>query len=142
MIVPDVNLLVYAYNSTSPHHEAAKAWWDDLIAGSEEVALPWVVVTGFIRMMANPSVVSPPVPPVVSVAHIRHWFQHPHINPINPGNDHLDWLDGNFEFAGIGRNMVADTHIASIAMEHDAEVHSRDSDFSRFPGLKWHDPLQ
>ena len=65
-----------------------------------------------------------------------------HINPINPGNDHLDWLDGNFEFAGIGRNMVADTHIASIAMEHDAEVHSRDSDFSRFPGLKWHDPLQ
>ena len=112
-----------------------------MLRGSEEVGLPWIVVTGFIRMMANPSVVSPVLPPSVSVRHIRNWFQHPHIKPINPGNDHLDFLGDSFEFAGTGRNMVADAHIASIAMEFDAEVHSNDTDFARFPGLRWIDPL-
>ncbi len=77
MIVPDINLLVFAHNNDSPHHEAAKAWWEALTAGPEEVGVPWIVVTGFIRMMANPSVVSPPLLPVVSTERVRSWFQNP-----------------------------------------------------------------
>ena len=57
MIVPDINMLVYAYNEGSPLYRTAKEWWEELINGSEEVGLPWAVSTGFVRLMANPRVV-------------------------------------------------------------------------------------
>ena len=141
MIVPDVNMLVYAYDEDSPVHDSAKDWWEDLIRGPEAVGLPWAVSTGFVRLMANPRVIDPPVAPVVSMDHVMSWFEHPHIIPIQPGSDHPDVMRRMLGIAGTGRNVVTDAHIAAIALEHDAEVHSRDSGFGRFPGLRWRDPL-
>ncbi len=142
MIVPDVNMLVYAYDEGSPVHNTAKDWWEGLISGTDEVGLPWAVSTGFVRLMANPRVIDPPVAPVVSIGHVRGWLEHPHINPIHPGSDHLDVMEGILELAGTSRNVVTDAHIAALALEHDAEVHSRDLKFAQFPGLKWRDPLE
>ena len=72
---------------------------------------------------------------------IESWFRIPHVNPINPGSRHLSFLKQMLEFAGVGGNMMTDNHIASIAMEYQAELHSNDSDFSRFTGLKWINPI-
>ena len=141
MIVPDINLLVFAYNVDAPHHASAKDWWEGLLNGYEEVGLPWSVVTGFIRVMANPNVVSPPLSPLASVEHVRTWLRYPHVTTLDPGIDHLDYLYGNFESGGLDHGLVPDAHIAAVALENDAEVHTRDSDFARFTGLRWRDPL-
>ena len=49
MIVPDVNLLIYAYTERAPEHETARRWLESLFNGTEEVGLPWLVTVGFIR---------------------------------------------------------------------------------------------
>lgn len=70
------------------------------------------------------------------------WFLRPHVTPINLGSEHLNLLQRNLDAAGVGANLVTDAHIAALAMEYQAEVPSNDSDFSRFPGLRWRNPLR
>ena len=141
MIVPDINLLVYAYNDGAPDHEAARRWWEDLVNGAERVGVPWVVATGFVRLMTHPRALTAPVPPTDAIALVRDWFRYDHVSPINPGAEHLTHFQRNLEAAGVGANLVTDAHVAALAMEYQAEVHSNDADFSRFPGLRWRNPL-
>ena len=141
MIIPDINLLLYAHNDQSPYHQTARQWWENTINGSEPVGIPWVVSTGFIRLMANPRAVAAPVSTAEVAGYVQEWFQHDHIKPINPGDDHLRFLLQNLQVAAGGPNLVADAHIAAIAMEHQAEVHTNDSDFDRFSSLKRRNPI-
>lgn len=91
--------------------------------------------------MTHPRVLARPVTPEQAVDYVREWFQFPHVSPINPGIDHLVCFRRNLVAAGVGANLVTDSHIAAAAMEYQAEIHSNDTDFSRFPGLRWRDPL-
>ena len=79
--------------------------------------------------------------PAQAVDYVSEWFRFPHVMPINPGADHLVHFRLNLLAAGVGANLVTDSHIAAVAMEYQAEVHSNDTDFSRFPGLRWRNPL-
>ena len=141
MIVPDVNLLIYAYAIEAPLHDSARRWWEDLINGTERVGIPWVVSTGFVRLVTQTKALVWPIPPEEAVDYVREWFRFSHITPINPGVDHLTHLRRNLAAAGVGGNLVTDAHIAALAMEYQAEVHSNDADFGRFPGLRWRNPL-
>ena len=142
MIVPDVNLLVFAYNVQAPHHAAARHWWDGLLNGNEPVGLPWAVSTGFVRIITNPRAVDFPLSPQEAVRHVRDWLNLPHVSPLNPGASHLLHLERNLAVAGSGANLVPDAHIAALAIEYGAELHSNDSDFAKFPGLRWRNPLR
>ena len=147
MIVPDVNLLVYAYKESAPEHENARRWWESLVNGEEDVGIPWAVAVGFVRIMANPRAVENPVPPLQTINILGEWFSYGHVRPLVPGPRHLDCLievlavAGNTASLGAA-NLVPDAHIAALALEHDAEVHTNDADFDRFPGLKWRNPLR
>lgn len=141
MIVPDINLLVYAYNDGAPHHGAAKRWWEGLVNGAERIGVPWVVSTGFVRVMTHPRALTAPIPHTDALAHVENWFRYAHVTPLNPGVEHLTHLQRNLDAGGVGANLVTDAHIAAVAMEYQAEVHSNDSDFGRFPGLRWRNPL-
>ena len=142
MIIPDINLLVYAYDDGAAHHDIARRWWDGLLGGEEEVGLPWSVTTGFVRLMSNPRAVSIALSPVEAADYVIAWFQRNHIVPLNPDTTHLEHFSRNLAVAGSGTNLVSDAHIAALAIEYSAEVHSNDSDFNRFPGVRWSNPLQ
>ena len=141
MIVPDLNLLIYAHDGRAPYHDSARRWWEGLINGVERVGIPWVVTTGFVRLMTHPKVLVHPATPEEAVDYVQEWFRFPHVTPINPGAEHLTHLRRSLAAAGVGGNLVTDAHIAALAMEYQAEVHSNDTDFSRFPGLRWRNPL-
>ena len=141
MIIPDLNLLVYAHNEGATYHDSARRWWEGLVNGVERVGVPWVVSTGFVRLMTHPRVIVHPATPKQAVDYVREWFQFPHIIPINPGAEHLMHLRRSLAAAGVGANLVTDAHITALAMEYQAEVHSNDTDFNRFPGLRWRNPL-
>ncbi len=142
MIVPDINLLVYAYRQEVEEHGAAKEWWERLLNGSERVGLSWVVISGFVRVITHRSVSNVPMPPLLAIDAVNEWFEFPHVVTIHPGPEHLSLFRANLDAAGVGGNLVTDAHIAAIAMEYQAEVHSNDSDFARFPGLMWRNPIR
>ena len=141
MIIPDVNLLIYAYDADAPYHDTALRWWEELLDGAESVGLAWVVVTGFVRQITNPRIVYEPLSPAGAMAIVDKWFELRHVIPLNPGSEHLKVFRQCINAVGVGGNLVTDCHIAAIAMEHEAEVHSNDGDFGRFPGLKWRNPI-
>lgn len=141
MIVPDVNLLVYAYHENDPNHIAAKHWWEGLVNGVETIGVPWAVSMGFVRLMLNPKVLTTPMSPSETIGHVESWFGYDHIIPIDPGTKHLTLFQRILNASGRSPNLVPDAHIAALALERQATVHSHDSDFSRFPGLRWHNPL-
>ncbi len=141
MILPDINLLVYAYNADAPLHEPAKSWWEGALAGNQTVGLAWLVILGFVRILTHPAVVERPLPPGKAVEHVRRWLERSQVEIIQPGPRHLDILAGLFETLGVGANLTTDAHLAALAIEHQAELHSSDYDFARFAGLRWVNPL-
>ena len=116
-------------------------WWEGLVNGVEKTGVPWVVSAGFVRLMTHPRVLVRPATPAEAVDYVREWFRFPHVIPINPGADHLVHFRRNLVAAGVRANLVTDSHIAAVAVEYQAGVHSNDTDFSRFPGLRWRNPL-
>lgn len=142
MIVPDVNLLVYAYNSDAPEHERARSWWERSMSGKQEVGLAWLVLVAYIRLATNRAVLMNPLTVSEAVGHIRSWLARSQVSIVQPGPRHLDLFEQLSTAAGHSGRMVTDTHIAALAIEHQAEVHSNDIDFSRFPGLRWVNPLR
>ena len=133
---------MYAHNDLDPRHIAAKDWWEGLSNGTGRIGLTAVVISGFVRIITNRSAVTSPMMPTLAVDIVQEWFAQPHVVQLNPGAQHLNLFRGNLEAAGVGGNLVTDAHIAAIAMEYQAEVHSNDSDFARFPGLMWRNPIR
>ena len=141
MIVPDVNLVVYAYNRDARDHARARAWWEGLLGGSEPVGLPWAVVLGFIRIMTHPAVLVSPLEPRRAVTHARSWLEQPNVEVLDPGPRHLELLERLLGDLGVAGNLTTDAHLAAIAIEHQCELHSNDADFGRFSGLRWRNPI-
>jgi len=141
VIVPDVNLLVHAHDSQFRKHDEAREWWEDLMNGSEIVGLSWAAVLGFIRIATNPKILSNPLAAGSACTRVRSWLDRPQSILIHPGNRHAEILFKLLEEAGAAGNLTTDAHLAALAIEHQAELHSTDSDMARFPGLRWVNPL-
>lgn len=141
MILPDVNLLVYAYNTADPRHERARDWWEETVNGSIPVALPWVTVGGFIRVMTHPRLLVRPMTAPEVTRRVRAWLEVPSVTIIQPGQRFAGLFLGFLESLGTAGNLTTDAQLAALAVEHQAELHSNDADFSRFAGLRWRNPL-
>ena len=141
MIIPDINLLVYAYNRSAVMHERARVWWEDVINREQPVGLAWVVALGFVRLTTPPSVLAAPLSPHDALSRVRGWLDQPEVRILEPGPRHVDLLDELFRATGVGGSLTTDPHLAALAIEHQAELHSNDADFARFPGLRWRNPL-
>ncbi len=141
MIVPDINLLLYAYDSDSLFHEKAMAWWRECLSGSEPVGLPPVVVFGFIRIGTNARVFRSPMAPAEAAHHVSSWLAQPMTQMLEPGSDHIQQVLQLLETIGTAGNLVTDGQIAALAIEHQAVLHTNDTDFMRFSGLSWYNPL-
>ena len=141
MILPDVNLLIYAHNEAAAAHARARAWWRGLMEGAEPVGLPWAVMLGFVRLSTHPAVLLEPLVPGQALARVREWLARSQVRILEPGSRHLEILEGIFATTGVGGNLTTDSHLAAVAIEHRAEIHSNDADFRRFTGLGWRNPL-
>lgn len=140
MIVPDVNLLVHAYDRGSPRHGRAVRWWADRLDDSL-IGLPWAVIFGYVRVLTHPRAVHRPVHHGVALNDVRRWLELPSVSVITPGRRHIDIVGQLLEQAGVAGALVPDAQLAALAIEHNAELHSADNDFARFSGLRWVNPL-
>jgi len=141
VVVPDINLLVYAYNRAAPEHVRARLWWEELLSSDTPVAIPWVVTLGFIRLMSHPAVLQQPLSLSSCAGHVHEWFSCPNVRTVDPGRRHWSILVRLLSRLHAAGNLITDAHLAAIAMEYNAELHSNDADFVRFAGLNWVNPL-
>jgi len=140
--VPDVNLLLYAVDETSPRFDRANPWVEAMFGGSETVGLAWVVALAFVRLTTKAQVMSSPMSVPEALDIVDGWLRRPNVVAIHPTDRHASVLRELLAPLGGGGNLVTDAHLAALAIEHGGELVSCDADFSRFPGLRWHDPLR
>jgi len=141
VIIPDINLLVYAYNLDAPDHDAASVWWKQLMEGFQPVGLSWVVCLGFLRLMTNRKILETPLESNEALDHIQSWLARPQVQILQPGPRHIQILNSFSQHRLLSSALVTDAHLAALAIETQSELHSNDTDFARFPGLRWHNPL-
>lgn len=141
MRLPDANLLLYAYDASSLHNERARRWLEEQLSGVETFAFAWVVLLSFVRLVTNPRVFESPLRIDEALDAVEAWLTAPCATVVHPGPRHLVVLRQLLEPLGTGGNLTSDAHLAALALEHDAELCSADADFSRFPGIRWSNPL-
>ena len=141
MIIPDLNLLIYAHDKTSPSYESARKWWKACLSGTESVGLPWVVTLGFVRLWTSRRVFENPMSVDQAAGYVESWFKRPMVRALNPGPRHAELLFGFLRAEGSGGNLTTGAHLAAMAIESNATLHTADTDFLRFTGIRWINPL-
>jgi hypothetical protein len=141
VIFPDANLLLYAENIDSLHHEEARIWWDDCLSGTESVNLCWPVLNAYLRIATNPRIQEKPLTMREAVQRVKSWFEQPCVRIVVPTDAHWEIFQSQIDESGATGNLVSDAHLAALAIEHASALYSTDRDFSRFPSLKWKNPI-
>ena len=96
---------------------------------------------GFVRIATNPRVFLNPMTPAEAAGHVRAWLGQPPVQVIVPSHDHLHQTLELLETLGTAGNLVSDAQMAALALDHGAVLHTADTDFVRFPGLRWFNPI-
>jgi toxin-antitoxin system PIN domain toxin len=137
----DVNLLLYAVDASSPRHGPARRWLEQQLSGTETFAFAWVVLLAFLRLSTNRRVFERPMRPAEAFDTVQGWLTQPCATVVQPTDRHMSVLRELLEPLGTAANLITDAHLATLAIEHGAELCSSDADFSRVPRLRWRDPL-
>lgn len=141
MILVDANVLVYAIDSDSHHHRAARRWLEGALSGTAPVGFAWVVLLAFLRVTTRPGILCKPLSPERAMAFVNEWLAQPSARPVAPGEGHWQILRTLLRATGTAGNLTSDAHLAAMALELGASVCSTDRDFERFPGIERIDPL-
>ena len=143
MKLPDVNVLIYAHreDSTVDHPRYAE-WLTGLATGPEPFALSVLALSGLVRITTNPRVFEQPSTLDQVFAFIEQLVQRPTARVVAPGPEHLAIFEELCRGSGAAGKLVADAQHAAIAIEYGCTMVTTDSDYDRFPGLRWHHPLR
>lgn len=142
MIVPDSNLLLYAYNSSAPFHGPARTWWESALSGSEPVGLTHPVIFAFLRISTSTRAVPVPFTLAEAVGHIASWLERKVCRVLQEGPGHVEKVCALLASVGSsGGNLVTDAQIAALALAHRGTVYTVDRDFARFADLNCCFPL-
>jgi uncharacterized protein len=141
VILVDANLVIYAHDLSSPFHEPARRWLENVFSGPELVGIPLNVALAFLRITTNPKVFKNPFSIEEASAIVESWFLNSTVSLVQPGERHLRILLQLLREAQVRGPLVMDAHLAALAIEHRATLCSFDSDFSGFSGLVVHNPL-
>lgn len=143
MIVPDANLLLYAYDSESRYSEQARQWWCECLNGTTPIGLTHPVVFAFLRISTMGRVFRNPLSLEESAAEVARWCKRRVVVTLLPDRGHQEAAIELLRATGsAGGNLVTDAQIAALALAHGATVHTADQDFRRFPGLRCKFPLE
>lgn len=137
----DANLLLYAADETSPHHDAASTWLESALNGSRRVALPWVTLSAFVRVSTNPRAWVRPLDPESAIELIQAWLDSEMTWTPSPGAGFASAFLGLVTKYQLRGNLVTDAQLAALALEHGLAVYSADTDFARFTELTWVNPV-
>lgn len=140
-MILDANVLLYAVDETSRHHDRASGFLEQHLNGAARVGLPWQSISAFLRISTHPRIMTTPLAPAFAVACVDDWLAAP--AAWLPDVTKATWsiMRTLVVDADISGNLVPDAQLASLALQHGAQVVSADSDFARFRGVRWLNPF-
>ena len=141
MILPDVNVLVYAHREDAPDHQAYRDWLGEVINNDQAYGMSDIVLSGFLRVVTHPRVFNPPSSMKQALAFVQDVRDQPNCVIIAPGLRHWIIFENLCKNANVKGNLVPDAYLAAMAIESGCEWITTDMDFSRFTGLSWRRPF-
>ncbi|GIL05563.1 MAG: ribonuclease VapC43 [Betaproteobacteria bacterium] len=141
MVLPDVNVLVYAHREDTEHHVPCRRWLEATINGEERYGVSELVLSGFIRVVTHPKVFAAPSTLAQALEFAEQLREQPNAMLIEPGERHWTIFRRLCTEAKVKGNLVPDAYFAALAIEGGCEWITTDRDFSRFAGLRWRSPL-
>jgi uncharacterized protein len=141
VILVDANLLIYAFDETSPHHRPAHEWLDHQLSGTAKVGIPWESTMAFLRIVTNPRIYGHAISAETAWQQVHDWLAAEVAWAPQPTDQHAAILGDLLSQPGIRANLVSDAHLAAVAIGHGLTLCSADTGFARFPRLRWMNPL-
>ena len=137
----DANLLLFAVDERSDFHVPAREWLTERLNGSRRIGFPWASLLAFARIASNPRASAKPLSPAEAWKHVTEWLE-PDVAWIpTPTGSHAEVLGRLVVGYQLRANLIADAHLAALAIEHGLSVVSADTDFARFTEIVWENPL-
>ncbi len=140
MLLPDVNILVYAHRQDSPHHRQSLQWLETLINSDEAFAMSELVLSGFLRIVTHPKIFNPPSKLKDALSFVNQIRSLTNCVIVAPHDRHWDIFTNLCKDANAKGNLIPDAYYAALAIETGSEWVTTDRDFSRFKGLRWSSP--
>jgi len=141
MLLPDVNVLVYAQREDLPAHPSARAWLESALNGDEPVGLFNPTLASFLRVVTNRRIFKIATTLPMAFTFIDTVRASPAARPLDAGANHWEIFVRLCRERDIVGDDIPDAYLAALAIENDCEFISTDVGFARFPGLKWRRPL-
>jgi uncharacterized protein len=132
MTLVDANVLLYAVNTASLQHQAAKAWLDDALSREARVGLPWHSLLAFVRIATHPAVFPNALSTLQALDVVNAWCSRPNVVHPEPSRSFTATFTHTLTTGGARGNLVNDAYLAALAIEHGATVVTFDRDFARF----------
>ncbi len=141
MILPDVNVLIYAFRKDAESHRRYREWLHDVVNGESAFGLSPQVLSSFVRVSTHPAIFAQPSGLDEALAFCRALMDHPHCQLVQPGGRHWFIFEDLCRRAQASGNVVQDAWFAGLAIENGCEWITTDRDYARFPGLRWRLPF-
>jgi hypothetical protein len=141
-VIVDANILLYAVDARSSFHKPVKSWLEGALSGPARVGLPWISLTAFLRIATHPRASANPLSPAEAWSHIGDWLSAEPAWIPEPTLGHAEILESLIVGGDLRGNLIPDAHLAALALGHGVGVCSADSDFARFPQLRWVNPAR
>ena len=141
MIVPDVNVLVYAHREDMDEHEPYREWLDWLVNSGAAYGMSEMVLSSFVRIVTSRRIFREPTGIRNALATAARLLAPPQCVPVRPGPRHWEIFDGLCRRHAVAAKLVPDAYLAAIVMEAGCDLATADRDFAFFEGLRWHHPL-
>jgi toxin-antitoxin system PIN domain toxin len=142
MVLPDVNVLVYAHREDSKDHAAYRQWFEQTVNGDDPYGVSDLVLSGFLRVVTHPKVFKRPTPLANALTFVEQVRNQANSVHVRPGERHWEIFERLCRACEARGSLVPDAFFAALAIESGCEWITTDRDYSRFKGLRWRHPLQ
>jgi uncharacterized protein len=141
MTLLDINILIYATDAGAPQQKVVDSWLRDLFLRPGKIGFPWPTVWGFVRVTTDSRLRARARTAESAFERIKDWLGQPEVLVVQPGPRHLEIFERLVVDCQASGPLVSDAVVAALAIEYGATLASTDRDFSRFPNLRWINPL-
>ena len=140
MILPDVNILIYAFRTDVAEHRVCNPWLTNVVASDGRFGISPLALSALVRITTGRTYGAVPSTLEEAFEFCDYLTAQPNCQIVEPGERHWGIFQRLCRETHTRGPRVTDAWFAALAIEWGCEWVTMDRDFARFPGLKWSVP--